>query len=70
MGEVDYLPRQKIDMLWHLIELSVKKGRLSDAVSTVLDARVMMENALTKYFELLAISESGSKSTRALTSSK
>ena len=70
MGEVDYLPRQKIDMLWHLIELSVKKGRLSDAVSTVLDARTLMENALTKYFELLAISESGSKSTRALTSSK
>lgn len=65
-GEVDCLPIQNIDMLWNLIELSVKNGRFLDCGSAVLQARSSMEQSLTKYFELLGISDSGAKSTRAL----
>ena len=63
-GEIDFLPHNKIDILWNLIQLAVNKGR-ADAPE-ILQARSQMEESLTKYFDLLQISDMGAQSARAL----
>jgi hypothetical protein len=66
-GEIDFVPYKKIDLLWNLIERVLQKGTLSEEHARRLsDARLKMEKAVEKHFQLLEISEMGIRSARAL----
>jgi hypothetical protein len=66
-GEIDFVPYKKIDLLWNLIDRVLQKGMLSNVESRRLsDARLQMEKAVEKHFQLLEISEMGIRSARAL----
>ena len=66
-GNVDFVPYNKIDLLWNLIQDAVENEVLKkNEADEVLSARDRMEKALEKHFELLKISEMGLMSARAL----
>jgi hypothetical protein len=66
-GDIDFVPYQKIDVLWNLIELALSKGAVEKAeANRMRDSREKMELALEKHFSLMNISEMGMRSARAL----
>jgi hypothetical protein len=66
-GNMDFVPYNKIDILWNLIELVLEEGTMNEEhVDEVVAARRQMEAALERHFELLQISESGLQSARML----
>jgi hypothetical protein len=68
-GEIDFVPYDKIDVLWTLIDRACSNHLIgSKEKKTLQESRDAMENALEKHFELMGISELGSRSARALTS--
>ena len=66
-GDVDFVPYDKIDLLWNLIDLAVEQGVIGDKENEqkVLKARQEMERSLEHHFKLLKISEMGQQSARA-----
>eukprot|EP00559_Dactyliosolen_fragilissimus_P003962 CAMPEP_0184855118 /NCGR_PEP_ID=MMETSP0580-20130426/440_1 /TAXON_ID=1118495 /ORGANISM="Dactyliosolen fragilissimus" /LENGTH=1392 /DNA_ID=CAMNT_0027349545 /DNA_START=505 /DNA_END=4683 /DNA_ORIENTATION=- len=71
-GNIDFIPYDLIDNLWHHIEVKVKDQNSNYESKTerfeeILSARTKMEKALEKHFELMKISEIGMQSARALT---
>jgi hypothetical protein len=66
-GEMDFVPYNKIDYLWNLIDISLKKNILKREESRKLEeARLQMKGSLEKHFDLTKISEMGQMSARAL----
>eukprot|EP00934_Nitzschia_sp_Nitz4_P008670 Nitzschia sp. Nitz4//scaffold196_size54656//32361//37667//NITZ4_006643-RA/size54656-processed-gene-0.53-mRNA-1//1//CDS//3329540438//8660//frame0 len=66
-GEIDYVPYKKIDELWSLIAVVLKKGVLGTTEEKrVTGARDRMKVALEGHFSRLKVSESGLRSARAL----
>jgi len=66
-GDIDYVPYDKIDLLWNLIDVMVSKGEIPvSAQKDILAARDEMEKSLDQHFRLLHVSEMGLKSARAL----
>ena len=66
-GDMDFVPYNKIDLLWNLIEVTLADGVLDKAQGdAIVEAREQMEQSLERHFELLNISEMGLKSARAL----
>lgn len=66
-GDVDYVPYNKIDLLWNIIEAAVQSNTIKNTTE-LLAARNEMERALEKHFELIKISEIGLPSARTLAS--
>ena len=70
-GSIDYVPYDLIDNLWNSIERIVRKtpsetGARKDEISSLLQCRGRMEDALKNHFESLKTSEEGLQSARAL----
>jgi hypothetical protein len=66
-GDMDFLPYRKIDILWEMIEIILKKKRVSlGEMRELRFARNKMEESLEMHFELMKISEMGASSARAL----
>ena len=68
-GEIDFVPYDKIDLLWTLIDRACSNPLIASTEKKKLqESRNAMENALEKHFDLMGISELGSRSARALSS--
>jgi hypothetical protein len=68
-GEIDFVPYDKIDLLWTLIDRACSNPLIASTEKKKLqESRNAMENALEKHFDLMVISELGSRSARALRS--
>ena len=66
-GDVDFVPYQKIDLLWFLVQDVVEAGLLlPDERETLLASRAKMEQSLAKHFDLMRISDMGMQSARIL----
>jgi hypothetical protein len=66
-GNIDYVPYNKIDILWNLSEIALARGDFDDVdVQRLLDSRERLEESLEKHFTSLKISEEGQRSARAL----
>jgi hypothetical protein len=66
-GDIDFVPYSKIDVLWHLIEVSLGKGGCDKSeASRIRESQDTMEAALEKHFALMKISEMGMRSARTL----
>ena len=65
-GNIDFVPYEKIDILWNTIESYLLRSQDMDAKSKLLRSRSTMEYALEKHFQLMQVSEQGMLSARAL----
>ena len=66
-GDIDYVPYDMIDLLWNLIDQACNDSTVVSSEKKKLgESRATMEKALEKHFELMKISELGSRSARAL----
>lgn len=66
-GNIDYVPYDKIDILWNLSEIALASGDFDEVDEhRLLDSRERLEQSLEKHFALLKISEEGQRSARAL----
>ena len=65
-GSIDFVPYEKIDILWNTIESCLRHLQDRDAKSKLLRSRSAMEYALHKHFQLMKVSEQGMLSARAL----
>jgi hypothetical protein len=66
-GNIDYVPYNKIDILWNLSEIALKRGDFGEVdEQRLLDSRALLEESLAKHFTALKISEEGQRSARAL----
>ena len=65
-GSIDFVPYEKIDILWNTIESCLRHLQERDAKSKLLRSRSAMEYALHKHFQLMKVSEQGMLSARAL----
>jgi hypothetical protein len=70
-GNIDFVPYPKIDLLWNLIDQSLRQGDIDEeTMSQLRVSRLKMEQALEFHFSLLKISEEGLTSARALARGK
>lgn len=68
-GDIDFVPYDKIDRLYNLVDAAIQNGDLSGEYKTVvLLIRSKMVKALEKHMDGLSISESGLRSARVLAS--
>ncbi|KAL7569214.1 hypothetical protein ACA910_016770 [Epithemia clementina (nom. ined.)] len=69
-GNMDFVPYEKIDILYNLIDTAVENGDLEDGEfrETVLLARSRMVESLEAYFDRMEVSEAGLRSARILAS--
>jgi len=68
-GDIDFVPYNKIDILWNLMEKTIAVGNLnSDEERALRNAQSMVKLALEKHFALLKVSEMGIRSARSLQS--
>lgn len=66
-GSIDYVPYDKIDILWNLSEIALTRGDFdAEEKQRLLESRGLMEHSLERHFDLLKISEEGQTSARAL----
>jgi hypothetical protein len=66
-GDIDFVPYDKIDVLWNLIDHACSDYLIDSAEKKKLqESRDEMEKALEKHFKLTGISEQGARSARAL----
>ena len=66
-GNIDFVPYNMIDMLWDLVDKTLRQGSVSESTKSQLRvSRMKMEDALKFHFSLLKISEEGLRSARAL----
>jgi hypothetical protein len=66
-GDIDFVPYDKIDVLWNLIDRACSDYLIDSAEKKKLqESRDEMEKALEKHFKLTGISEQGARSARAL----
>ena len=66
-GNIDFVPYNKIDSLWDLVECALRQGSIDESTKSQLRvSRMKMEDALKLHFSLLKISEEGLRSARAL----
>lgn len=66
-GGLVFVPYNKIDILWNLIEHALRQGDLYESTKSELRiSRMRMEQALEFHFNMLKISEEGLGSARAL----
>lgn len=66
-GNIDFVPYNMIDMLWELVDKTLRQGSISESTKSQLRvSRMKMEDALKFHFNLLKISEEGLRSARAL----
>ena len=66
-GDIDFVPYQKIDLLWFLVQDAIEAGQLLPEESeTLLASRTRMEQSLVKHFDLMKISDMGMQSARIL----
>ena len=66
-GNIDFVPYDKIDILWNLSEIALRRGDFDkDEEHQLLESRRLFEQSLEKHFALLTISEEGQTSARAL----
>ena len=66
-GNIDFVPYNKIDLLWDLVERALRQGSIDESTKSQLRvSRMKMEDALKLHFSLLKISEEGLRSARAL----
>ena len=66
-GNMDFVPYNKIDMLWDLVDHALRQGSIEESTKSQLRvSRMKMEDALKLHFSLLKISEEGLTSARAL----
>jgi hypothetical protein len=66
-GEIDFVPYQKIDILWNLIDFVLNDGRVDKREGDRMrESRKNMEQAIEKHIALMKISEMGMRSARAL----
>ena len=66
-GDIDFVPYDKIDVLWCLVEEALNYVRVDQTTKRMLqEARDTMETAIEKHFGLMKISDLGSRSARAL----
>mmetsp|Transcript_40667 Transcript_40667/g.46222 ORF Transcript_40667/g.46222 Transcript_40667/m.46222 type:complete len:1642 (-) Transcript_40667:215-5140(-) len=67
-GGLIYVPYNKIDLLWNLVDNALRLGDIAESIKSQLRvSRLRMEQALEFHFSLLKISEDGLKSARVLT---
>jgi hypothetical protein len=66
-GNIDFVPYNVIDMLWELVDKTLRQGSISESTKSQLRvSRMKMEDALAFHFNLLKISDEGLRSARAL----
>jgi hypothetical protein len=66
-GDIDFVPYNKIDLLWNLVDTALRQGETDEPTKSQLRiSRMKMEDALQSHFSLLKISEEGLASARAL----
>ena len=66
-GEIDYIPFDKIDLLWNFVDMKLQKNFLKREDRIDLEtACLSMKKSIEKYFNLLRISEMGQHSARVL----
>jgi len=66
-GDIDFVPYATIDVLWDLVDRSLRSGLVNNEErGKLIAARKAMENALEMHFNLMRISDMGTKSARAL----
>jgi len=65
-GSIDFVPYEKIDILWNTIQSCLGHLQDRDAKSKLLRSRSAMEYALHKHLQLMKVSEQGMLSARAL----
>ncbi|KAI2513765.1 hypothetical protein MHU86_548 [Fragilaria crotonensis] len=66
-GDIDFVPYNKIDLLWDLVDQALRQGSIDESTKSKLRvSRLKMEEALKLHFSLLKISEEGLRSARAL----
>jgi hypothetical protein len=62
-GKTDYLPQNKIDLLFNLMSAHIKKGDSDEErLDSIRSSREALEEALVQYFELIKISDDGQRS--------
>jgi hypothetical protein len=68
-GDIDFVPYDKIDVLWNLVHHACSNHLIDSREKKKLqESKDAMEKALEKHFELMGISEQGARSARALSS--
>ena len=68
-GDIDFVPYETIDRLWNLMNAYVNLPSTGVVEKQLVDdARIVLEAALKKHFELMRISETGMLSARKLKS--
>jgi RNA binding exosome subunit len=65
-GEIDYIPFDKIKLLWSLVDIRLGKVHLLTARRELESARMEMKASLDEYFRLSKITEMGQQSARSL----
>jgi len=69
-GGLVFVPYNKIDLLWNLVEHCLRQSEINEfAKSNLRVSRLKMEEALAFHFRMLSVSEAGLASARALTRS-
>jgi hypothetical protein len=65
-GEIDFIPFDKINLLWNLVEVRLQKIQQLSARQELESARMKMKESIDKYFKLSKITEMGQQSARHL----
>ena len=65
-GEIDFIPFDKIKLLWCLVDIRLEKILLDSGRRDLESARMKMKESMDEYFKQMKISEMGQQSARAL----
>ena len=65
-GEIDFIPFDMINLLWHLVDIRLQKVHQVSARRDLESARMKMKESMDEYFRLSKITEMGQQSARYL----